>query len=213
MQNIDERILEMLHEVGGVIVNDHIDHGREMHGDSYIQAEKLFPHPEQMDFISSEMAKLFIQDGVEIVVGVLNDETPISTMVALHLTRLTGREVLSIHAHKPPETEFFRFRMHQRSLIKNKKALLVKGVLVNGFSTNKLASSVSMAGGTVVGLGAVCNIGGVASKDVGNIKSVLSLVNIKTKRWHSSVCPLCKTNVPVNMNVGMGYATQKQAPR
>lgn len=56
----------------------------------------------------------------------------------------------------------------------------------------------------MIGLGVLCNRGGVRPEDVGGVPDLFALVNVSLDAWDEAECPLCKTNVPINTSVGKG---------
>jgi orotate phosphoribosyltransferase len=77
-------------------------------------------------------------------------------------------------------------------------------VLTTGGSVKKVIEVVRSLGGRVVGLGALCNRGGITAEDVGNVPKLQALVSINLEAWEPNDCPLCKQNVAINTNVGKG---------
>lgn len=59
-------------------------------------------------------------------------------------------------------------------------------------------------GGNVVGLGVLCNRGGITPPDVADVPRITALVNVKLDAWDAAACPLCERNVPINTDVGHG---------
>jgi orotate phosphoribosyltransferase len=56
----------------------------------------------------------------------------------------------------------------------------------------------------VVGLGVLCNRGGVKPEDVGNPPELFALANVKLDAWDEADCPLCDQDIPINISVGKG---------
>ena len=89
-------------------------------------------------------------------------------------------------------------------LIKGKRVLVVEDILTTGGSVKKVIEATRAIGGEVVGLGVLCNRGGIMPQDVGNVPKLFSLVNIKLDAWSEADCPLCAKGVPINTDVGKG---------
>lgn len=96
-------------------------------------------------------------------------------------------------------------------LVAKKRVLVVEDVLTTGASVRKVVEATRILGSDVVGLGVLCNRGGVTPQDVGNPPKFFSLVNIKLDSWEEAECPLCARGVPINIDVGKGkeYLAQK----
>jgi orotate phosphoribosyltransferase len=67
-------------------------------------------------------------------------------------------------------------------------------------------------GGNVLGLGAICNRGGVTEGDIGLLPELYSLINVSLESWAADDCPLCAADVPVNTSLGKGkeFLARKQ---
>lgn len=210
-KTVEETVLEMLSEVGGIVFDSHVNYGHEIHGETYVSAERLFPHLKKMNYIGREIARVFSGNNIEAVVGILDDSAILSAMVAYHLTRFAEREVINIYANRPMGAEHFRFRQYPRSIISGKRVLVVKAILTSGFAANRLIKATRMTGGEIVGLGAICNLCGVTSRDIENAGgiSISSLVNVRITKWDKPNCPLCIRGVPINPDAGVGDTSKK----
>jgi orotate phosphoribosyltransferase len=88
----------------------------------------------------------------------------------------------------------------------------VEDVLTTGGSARRVVEATRAIGGKVVGLGVLCNRGGVTPQDVANVPELFALVNVKMNAWDEAECPLCAQGVPINTDVGKGreYLARKQ---
>ena len=76
-------------------------------------------------------------------------------------------------------------------------------MLTTGGSARQVIEVIRGLGGNVVALSALCNRGNVRSSDVGGV-TISALVSIDLDTYAPEDCPLCKANVPVNMELGKG---------
>lgn len=109
----------------------------------------------------------------------------------------------------------FEIKRGYAKLVANKKVLVVEDVLTTGGSAKKVIEATRRVGGEVVGLGVLCNRGGVTPKDVGNPPELFSLVDIKLNTWTEEECALtgpCSKGIPINAEVGKGeeYLARKK---
>lgn len=97
--------------------------------------------------------------------------------------------------------------------VQGQRVLVVEDILNTGGSVLKVVEAVRAAGGEVVGLGALCNRGGVTPEQVGNPPKLFALANFRMDMWDETDCPLCAQGVPINTDVGKGreYLARKQA--
>jgi orotate phosphoribosyltransferase len=83
--------------------------------------------------------------------------------------------------------------------------LVVEDILTTGGSARLVVEAVAAAGGTVVGVGALCNRGGVSAQQIG-APVLFSLSTVPMESFAAEECPLCAAGVPVNTRVGKGAA-------
>ena len=55
-----------------------------------------------------------------------------------------------------------------------------------------------------MGLGVLCNRGGIKPEDVSNPPELFALINVNFDAWDEKDCPLCAKKVPINTDVGHG---------
>jgi len=90
---------------------------------------------------------------------------------------------------------------------------VVGDVLTTGGSAKKVVEATRALGGNIVGLGVLCNRGGITPQDVADPPKLFALVNVKLDAWDEAGCPLCAQNVPINTDVGKGreFLARKRA--
>lgn len=89
-------------------------------------------------------------------------------------------------------------------LVAGNKVLVVEDILTTGGSARRVIEATRALSGYVVGLGVLCNRGGITPKDVGGVPKLFALVNVKLDSWDEASCPLCKQGVSINTDVGKG---------
>ena len=125
----------------------------------------------------------------------------------LSIGRISGPEVLGIYAEKVGKDEngdMFDFTRGYGDLIAGKRAIVAEDVLNTGGSVKKIVKLVRAYGGIVIGVSAICNRGGVTSKDIGDVPKLVSLIDVAMAKYDKDSCPLCRQNVPINTTVGHG---------
>ena len=98
----------------------------------------------------------------------------------------------------------FTFKRGYDKRIRGKRVLAVEDVLTTGGSALRSIEQTRNSGGIVVGLGVLCNRGGVTPEKVGNVPDLFALVNVKMDAWDRGECLLCDEGVPINKEVGHG---------
>jgi orotate phosphoribosyltransferase len=120
---------------------------------------------------------------------------------------LLGKEVLALCADKVEkggETSFVIKRGQEQFVANGKKILVVEDILTTGGSVKKVVDVVREMGGEVVGVGALCNRGGITPDKIGDVPVLKALMNVKLEAFDESDCPYCKNEVPINVSVGKG---------
>ena len=228
--NMNEQdVLRVLSKVGAVIVDSHIVYTSEKHGKAYINKDALYPHTDETSRLCYTIAERFKDDYVEVVIAPAIGGVILSQWTAHHLTEMKGYElygssisflvanyssyeILGVYAEKAENNTFIIKRGYDK-LITGKNVLVVEDVLTTGGSAKKVIEATRAIGGNVVGLGVLCNRGGITPQDVANVPKLIALVNIKLDAWDEADCPLCAQNVPINTDVGKGreFLARKQA--
>lgn len=199
----EQAVLELLRRVNAVTTNSHIVYTSGKHGSEYFNSDAIYPYTLLTKRLCLDLAGRFVSDEVEVVIAPAVGGVILSQWVAYHLTNLTGREILSIYAEPLDPTRFIIRRGYERLVI-GKRVLVVDGVLTTGGSAKKTVNIVREYGGEVVGLGVICNRGGVTAHDVGDVPKLEALVNIAMDAWDEDKCSLCAQRIPINTRVGHG---------
>lgn len=214
----EQEVLQILGKVEAVITNSHIVYTSGKHGTAYVNKDAVYPHTKETSDLCRTIALQFADDGVEVVIAPAVGGVILSQWTAHHLSEITGREVLGVYAEKQtrggvvdykgemgePAEEYFAIKRGYDKLIPGKNVLVVEDVLTTGGSAKKVVEAVRALGGNVIGLGVLCNRGGITPKDVADPPKLLALVNVKLDAWNEVGCPLCAQNVPINTDVGKG---------
>lgn len=195
----------ILNDVGAVITDSHIVYTSGKHGTAYVNKDAVYPHTEKISALCSMIAGQFFRnhEDVDVVVAPALGGIVLTQWVAYHLSYLTSKEVLAVYAEKTADGNFVFTRGYDKLVI-GKRVLVLEDVLNTGGSVKKVVNLVRTTGGEVVGLGALCNRGGVTSQDVGDVLKLFSLIDVTLDAWDASDCPLCAQGVPINTDVGKG---------
>jgi orotate phosphoribosyltransferase len=202
----DQGVLEALERVGALISDSHIVYTSGRHGSSYVNKDALYPHTAATSAACAIIARQFGAAGVEVVAGPTVGGVILAQWVAHHCPPLPdGRRALAVFAEERgsgPASERI-FRRGYGDLIPGRRILVVEDVLTTGGSVRKVVQAVQVLGGTVVGVGALCNRGGLNAAAL-EVPELFSLVELPLESWEPSACPLCRAGVPINTTVGKG---------
>lgn len=210
----EREVLRILTEVGAFITDSHIVYTSWLHGSTYIDKKMLYSFPEETYLFCREIAEEFVTDCVEVVIGPQTGGAILSRWTAHHLTlRTKRRKVSGVYAEKWQGKDTFVIPRRFGENITDRNVLVVDDVLTTGRTVKKVIEAVRIIGGKVIGLGVLCNRGGVTSQNVANVPKLASLANITLDAWNEADCPLCKQGIPVNPYVGKGleFLARKQA--
>ncbi|MDP3734866.1 MAG: phosphoribosyltransferase family protein [bacterium] len=200
----EKEVWQVLRDVGALITDSHIVYTSLKHGSTYFNKDALYPHTESTSRLSREIANRFANDDVAVVIAPAIGGVILSQWVAHHLSQYTKREVLAVYAEKTENGNGFVIRRGYEKLIPQAHVLVVEDVLTTGASARRVIETTRALGGKVIGLGVLCNRGGVTRHDVGGISKLFGLVNVQLETWNETNCPLCAQHVPINTDVGKG---------
>lgn len=199
-----QEILSRLTQVGAVITDSHLVYTSGKHGSMYVNKDALYPHTKETSFFCRVIAEEFLNDQVDVVMAPALGGIILSQWTAHHLSELTGREILGLYAEKVEGTKNFVIKRGYDKLLQGKRVLILEDVLTTGGSVKKVIELVRSMGGKIVGVGVLCNRGGILPTDIGNVSKLFALTSIALDAWDPEDCPLCKQGVPINTSVGKG---------
>jgi len=203
--NNDSEVLALLNRVGAIITNSHIVYTSGRHGSSYINKDALYPHTTETSYVCSRIAAYFADANIDVVAGPTLGGIILAQWVAHHLGNLTGKAVQAVYAEEEGEGDNRRrvFRRGYGERLLRKRVLVVEDVLNTGGSAQKVINAVYAMDAKPVGLGALCNRGGLTAQDFG-VSRFYALVKLDMASWEPDECPLCQQGVPINTRVGKG---------
>jgi orotate phosphoribosyltransferase len=198
------KVLELLSRVGAVITNSHLVYTSGKHGAVYVNKDAVFPELLESSQLARAMAREFVHDNVEVVIGPAVGGALLARDVARALENLTERKVRPVYAEKSEKEDIFVIKRGYNKIVSGKNVLVVEDVLTTGGSAKKTVQATRACDGNVIGLAVICNRGGITPADVANPPKLYALINLKLEAWDEADCPLCAQNVPINTEVGKG---------
>ena len=197
-----EEIISTLRSVGAIITDSHLVYTSGKHGSIYINKDALYPHTQETSTLCRVIAEHFSKDTVDIVLAPALGGIILSQWTAHHLSEIRSHEVLGIFAEKADDG--FIIKRGYDKLLAGKKVLILEDILTTGGSVKKVVSLARSLNAEIVGVGALCNRGGITAQDLGNVPKLFSLVSMRLDAWDEADCPLCKERIPVSTSVGKG---------
>ncbi len=209
--NDQKPVLDVLKKVGAVITDSHIVYTSGKHGSAYVNKDAVYPHTWETSQLCYLISRQFKNDNVQVVIAPAIGGVILMNWTAHHLTNLMGRDVLGVYAEK--EGDGFVIKRGYDKLLAGKNVLVVEDILTTGGSVKKVIEAVRALGGNIVGLGVLCNRGGITAQDVGRVPKLFALADVNLEAWDEAECPLCAQGIPINTDVGKGreYLARKQA--
>jgi len=198
-----EEVLRIFRECGAFL-NGHFVYTSGKHGQVYINKDAIYLRPYFTKKLCQAIAEQFADDKVEVIIAPAIGGVILSQWTAYHLSEITGREVFGVYAEKAESGDAFIIKRGYDKVVAGKNILVVEDVLTTGSSAKKVVETTRVLGGNVIGLGALCNRGGVRPEDVANPPKLFALVNVNLDTWHKAECPLCANGVPISVEFGRG---------
>jgi orotate phosphoribosyltransferase len=209
-----ERMLQLLADVGALIQDSHIVYTSGKHGSAYVNKDAIYPHTQLTSHLCLEIAKLVSALQIEVVLAPAIGGVILSQWVAYHLSRLSGYEVLGIYAEKENNTGEFVITRGFDGLCRSKRTLIVEDILNTGGSVRKVMHATLGLGSKLVGVAALCVRGGLGSlgkTDSGHwieadglTLPLYALAELPLDAWDAADCPLCRSGVAINTQIGKG---------
>lgn len=208
--NMEKKVIGLLKKVGAILTDDHFVLTSGRHTGVYINKDFLYPHVKETAQIGRMFAEKFKNRSIDVVAAPAVGGTILCTWTAHYLSRLKGKEILSVYTEKDKGTTASAaeseqiFRRGYDKFIKGKKVLVLEDLTTTGISVKKTAAAVRMAGGTVVGVCVMINRDSkrVNAKVVGAPFTSLGVFEVES--YPENNCPLCKKGIPVNTKIGHG---------
>ena len=183
------------------------------HNDTYINKDVLYANPRHAARVAELLAEPFIGDGVEVIVAPAIGGVVLANRAAEYLMgkQVDGPPVYAVFADK--SAEGFVIRRGYDEYVRGKRVLILEDTTTTGRSIRRVFAAVESVNGKVIGLGLIWNRGGVSFDDL-KVK-INSLVNEKLPSWSAADCPLCKSGVPINVELGHGaeFLSEKSSSR
>ena len=172
-----------IYEESGALLSGHFLLTSGLHSDRYFEKFAVLQRPEKTELLAKEIARRFVNDGVEVVVGpavggiLLAYEVAKALGTRFHFTeRENGRMALRRgFAVKPGE-----------------RVLVVEDVTTTGGSVQEVIDCVRAAGGEVIGVGLLFDR---SEKGVDFGVKTEALLRMPVRAYRPDECPLCKEGV------------------
>lgn len=204
----DPLIMQMFADVGAIVSDSHFVYSSGRHSSVYVNKDALYLHTALIASLCEHMARPYIGDAIDVVVGPELGGIVLSQWTAYDLNaRRTSGETVAVFAEKVDDStdkKFFFGRGYDQ-YIPGKNVLVVEDILTTGGSARQVIDLVRQHGGNVVSLSALCNRGDVQPHDIGGVP-INTLIALTLESYTPEECPFCQQQVPINTTLGKGRA-------
>lgn len=156
-----------------------------LHSDLYFEKFQVLQHPEYVEILCRELASLFSDDAIEVVVGPTTGGIIIAYEVAKNL------KTRSIFAELEGNKRVFKRGF---GLKKGERVLIVDDILTTGKSVREVVDLVREHDGEIIGIGLLLDRSG-GRVDFGHPLKPLAVTEVKN--YSPEACPLCKKGEPL----------------
>lgn len=192
----------------GAVMEGHFVLKSGRHSSVYVNKDAIYTNPVTVSILGADLGVPFREDSVGAVVGPAIGGVILAHCTAKFLSldnKLMSPDkpgVRSLFADKDDEFGFVIKRGYD-AYVADRRVLLVEDILTTGSSIRATAEAVRRAGGTIVGVAAICNRGKCTAESLG-VPKLNALVSMDLGTWSPDECPLCESRTPINVNVGHG---------
>lgn len=196
-------LLDLLKKVGAVYINDHFVYTSGLHGSVYVNKDAMYLHPMETTMVCRLFAERHQDYDMDVVAEPAVGGIILAQWTAYHLTQLKSREISGVYTEKDNGDNQV-FRRGYGELVRGKKVLIVEDITTTGGSVKKVVDAVNGAGGRVIAVSTMVNRNpeGVNSESLGVRFS--ALCTLRAEAYKPEECPLCESEIPINIKVGHG---------
>jgi orotate phosphoribosyltransferase len=202
-------VLEELERARAVLTDRHFVYKSGRHGSGYINMDMVFPDLSVTRRLCELLAAPFREDGIEVVAAPAVGGIVLAALTALALDG-PAPGVAAVWADKDGDGFAFE-RAGFADRLAGTTVLVVEDLLTTGGSVSKVCRLVEESGGTVRGVGVICNRGGVGAAQLG-VPRLESLASVDFEAVEESGCELCRAGLPIVEDVGHGNEFKSRHP-
>ncbi|MCF7833759.1 MAG: orotidine-5'-phosphate decarboxylase [Candidatus Pacebacteria bacterium] len=208
-----KRTLEIFKQTEAVLTDDHFVYQNQEHGSVYVAKDKINPNPILINEVGNMIADMVKEYEIDTVVVPAVGGVVLGHAVARNLSHIKGKNINSVFIEKGVKDEegrdTFKITRGYDVFLKDKKILVVEDIVNTGYSVKKVIGGVKEAGAQVQAIGIIWNRGNVKAEELDSTAPLFSLVEMPFEKYTKETCPLCKADIPINMQFGHGKSFKK----
>lgn len=195
--------LKILRDTGAVIPHGHFVLASGLHTAEYVNKDAIYRYPAQLKRLGELLAERFWFKDISVVLGPAVGGSLLSIAVAQELNTYLRFEHSVQSAYADKDGVGFVIRRGYEEAIRGRKVLVVDDVITTGSSISDLLTCVRKYDAEVVGLGVICNRGGVSAEAL-HVPELQALVGTTLATWTADKCVMCRRGDPINTSLGHG---------
>lgn len=189
----------------GAIVNGHFVFTSGRHSGVYVNKRDALARASHARIFSARIAHWISERFPETRVIVGPESGAVTLMADVRTAlwiKLQGPEIYGIPAQKTLDGTFVIGNGQER-FVAGENVVIVEDIMTTGASAKKTVEAVREARGIPLAVACLWNRGEVAAPQL-DVKRVLSLIEKEVPDYLAAECPLCKSGVPINTDLGHG---------
>lgn len=198
-------VLRELEAADAVLLNRHFVYKSKKHGSGYINMDPVFPDIYLVNQLCEMLAQPYRGTWVDVVAAPAVGGIILAGLVALSLDNSAAglhSKVYAVWADKKGDGFAFE-RAGFADILEEAGVVVVEDLLTTGGSVKKVCEQVKYRGGTVLGVSAIVNRGGVTAEQLG-VPRLESLAQVDFEAVDAETCELCDQGVPIVEDIGHG---------
>ncbi len=169
----------------GAILEGHFLLTSGLHSPLYVEKFQVLQYPQHTEKLCRQLAELYRNDNVELVVGPVTG----GIILAHEVGKSLGTRAIFT------ERENGKMTLRRGFVIKpGERVLIVEDIVTTGGSVQEVLDVVREHGGVPVGVGMLVNRSG-GKADFGILAK--ALLNLTVPTYQSDDCPLCRKGIPI----------------
>ena len=202
-------VLELLTSSGAVSNNQHFVYASGRHGSTYMNLDRILPNVGLMTRICRELASPY-QGRIDVVAAPAIGGIVLAVLTAQALSE-GDTQIPAVWADKTQEGSFQFNRAGFAERLRHRRVLVVEDFITTGGTVAKVCREVRSLEGSLIGISAICNRGGVTAEQL-SVLELNVLAEMDFASFPPEECPLCADAVTIVVDVGHGAEFRRKHP-